>query len=62
MYSFHTTTRAPTLTDGESSSQRFGRAKPTSLPADVMAKSAAKSTHQGENEPILEGQAIKMRY
>jgi hypothetical protein len=33
---------------------------PTS--ADVMAKSAAKSTHQGENEPILEGQAIKMRY
>jgi hypothetical protein len=50
------------LTDGESSSQRFGRAKPTSLPADVMAKSAAKSTHQGENEPILEGQVIKMRY
>jgi hypothetical protein len=35
---------------------------PTSLLADVMAKSAAKSTHQGENEPILEGQAIKRRY
>jgi hypothetical protein len=50
------------LTDVESSLQRFGRAKPTSLLADVMAKSAAKSTYQGENEPIFEGQAIKMRY
>jgi hypothetical protein len=62
MYSFHTTTRAPTLTDRESSLQRFGRVRSTSLLADVMAKSAAKSTYQGENEPILEGQAIKMRY